>query len=292
MAKRNLPPEPPKRPELTRPIAEMRSDLEARIAEGQGFLSRRIENPPLDARLLSADHQKWTEFNAELLRHSFSTDKLADEYEQAPPVPDAYFEEPSPVDRIRRMHDVIGAEVQCLESILNRLQFFESTVAPTVAMLAVAQRSPLVVLDKLANRFHAVAQQLRARHAGRETLRINDEYDVQDLLHALLRLEFDDVRPEEYTPSYAGVSSRMDFLLKDEQIVVEVKCTRDGLGVKEVGNQLLIDIARYRSHQDCKTLFCFVYDSAGRIANPSGIEADLSHDRHGLATRVRIRPKF
>jgi hypothetical protein len=26
---------------------------------------------------------------------------------------------------------------------------------------------------------------------------------------------FDDIRPEEYTPSYAGGSSRIDFLLED-----------------------------------------------------------------------------
>jgi hypothetical protein len=49
------------------------------------------------------------------------------------------------------------------------------------------------------------------RHDGRPTLGVGDEYDVQDLLHALLRLFFDDIRPEERTPSYAGESTRMDF---------------------------------------------------------------------------------
>lgn len=43
---------------------------------------------------------------------------------------------------------------------------------------------------------------------------LEDEYDVQDLPHALLLLYFDDVRAEEWTPSYAGKSARMDFLLK------------------------------------------------------------------------------
>ena len=88
--------------------------------------------------------------------------------------------------------------------------------------------------EQLSNRFHLVAKQLCVRHGGRETLKVNDEYDVQDLLHALLLFEFDDVRPEEHTPSYAGASARMDFLLKKEQVVVEVKCTREGLGSKEV----------------------------------------------------------
>jgi REase_DpnII-MboI len=64
------------------------------------------------------------------------------------------------------------------------------------------------------------------------------EYDVQDLLHALLHLYCDDIRTEEWTPSYAGASSRMDFLLKKEKIVVEVKKTRQGLDAREVGEQL------------------------------------------------------
>ena len=152
-------------------------------------------------------------------------------------------------------------------------------------------RSPVKVLDQLADRFHLVAQRLIRRYGGRETLRITDEYDVQDLLHALLLLEFEDVRPEEHTPSYAGRSARVDFLLKAEQIVVEVKCAREGLSSKEIGDQLLIDIGRYRAHRDCKILFCFVYDPAGRLDNPRGLENDLSSDRHGLLTYVRVRPR-
>lgn len=99
-------------------------------------------------------------------------------------------------------------------------------------------------VDKIRNlllRFHAVVVQLRQRREDRPTLDVEDEYDVQDLLHALLFLEFDDVRPEEWTPSYAGKSSRVDFLLKPEEIVIEVKKTRSGLGAKEVGDQLILD---------------------------------------------------
>lgn len=64
---------------------------------------------------------------------------------------------------------------------------------------------------------------LRSRREDRPTLDVSDEYDVQDLLHALLRLYFEDVRPEEWTPSYAGKSSRTDFLLPEIDPVVETK---------------------------------------------------------------------
>ena len=46
---------------------------------------------------------------------------------------------------------------------------------------------------------------------------------MQDLLHAILKLHFDDVRPEEYTPSYSGNASKVDFYLPPERLVVEAK---------------------------------------------------------------------
>jgi hypothetical protein len=91
-----------------------------------------------------------------------------------------------------------------------------------------------------------------------------------------LRIHFDDIRPEEWTPSYGGGSSRMDFLLKDHAIVVEAKMTRKGLGAKEVSEELIIDAAKYRQHSDCKTLICLVYDPSGLVKNPRGIERDLA----------------
>jgi len=153
------------------------------------------------------------------------------------------------------------------------------------------QAGPLQRVEHLIDRFHAVAGQLRVRHGNRSTLDVADEYDVQDLLHALLRIEYSDVRAEEYTPTYGGSASRVDFLLKREQVMVEVKHTRAGLADREVGEQLLIDIGKYRSHPDCKALVCFVYDPEHLIRNAVALEDDLSGSKHGLSTRVFVRPK-
>lgn len=151
--------------------------------------------------------------------------------------------------------------------------------------------SALDEVERFCERFHQVACQLRRRHAGRETLDVKDEYDLQDLFHALLRIPFDDVREEEWTPSFAGASSRMDFLLKKENLVIEMKMARKGLGAKELGAELLVDVGRYRAHPDCKTLVCFVYDPDGRIKNPAGVERDLSREIDGMIVRVHIRPR-
>ena len=150
---------------------------------------------------------------------------------------------------------------------------------------------PLLLVEQICSRFHLVSKQLRTRHDDRNTLEVNDEYDVQDLLHALLKIYFDDVRNEEWTPSYAGGASRVDFLLKNEQVVIEVKKTRKTLKARELGEQLIVDIARYRVHPDCKRLFCFVYDPEGWISNPSGLENDLSKSETGFEVIVLIIPK-
>jgi len=148
---------------------------------------------------------------------------------------------------------------------------------------------PQQSLEIIFSSFRDVARQLRNRHNGRTTLEVNDEYDVQDLLHALLKLFFRDVRPEEWTPSYAGSASRMDFLLKDEKIVIEVKKTRDGLSDRQLGEQLIIDIEKYKTHPDCKKLVCFIYDPEARIGNPVGLIKDLK-DTHKDFLDVYIKP--
>jgi len=144
----------------------------------------------------------------------------------------------------------------------------------------------LLVLD----RFHHVARQLRDRHNKRKTIDIDDEYDVQDLLHALLKLYFDDIRAEEWTPSYAGQSARMDFLIKSDRIVIETKKTRKDLSSKGIGNQLIEDIERYKNHSECDTLICFIYDPEGFIGNPRGMENDLNRDSDQINVKVFVKP--
>ena len=142
---------------------------------------------------------------------------------------------------------------------------------------------------QIIDRFHLITNQLRQRHDSRETLDIADEYDVQDLFHALLKLYFDDIRAEEWTPSYAGSSSRIDFFIPELDLAIEIKKTRKGLSNKEAKEQLAIDKDHYRCKENIKHLICFVYDPEGRIQNPRGFEKDLAQEGP-LKTDVYVRP--
>jgi hypothetical protein len=135
-----------------------------------------------------------------------------------------------------------------------------------------------------------VARQLQERFANRATRTLDDEHDVQDLFRALLKIDFEEIRTEEWTPSYAGGSARMDFVLKRERIVVEVKKTRPSLTARAIADELIVDIARYKRYADCRTLVCFIYDPEFRIGNPSGLARDLNGAHEELDVRVVISP--
>lgn len=150
----------------------------------------------------------------------------------------------------------------------------------------------LQLLEKVLSNFHRAARQLLTRHSNRETLEIKDEYDVQDLLHSILKLYFDDVRSEDSVPSYAGGNSRIDFVLNDHGIAIEVKKTRSNLKDKEIGEELMVDIGRYPAHKNIKMLVCFIYDPENLIRNPTGLENDLMKTPSDLEIKVIICPKI
>jgi hypothetical protein len=142
----------------------------------------------------------------------------------------------------------------------------------------------LDVLRRVATRFPEVVAQLAKRRADKrkmhaDPLTIANEYDVQYLFQALLRLEFADVRPEEAVPSTAGGSARADTLLKEAGTIVEFKMTRAGYDAVSLRKELVDDFVLYSKHPDCQRLFVFVYDPGRNIANPRGVETDLSVPR-------------
>ncbi|WP_455389471.1 PD-(D/E)XK nuclease domain-containing protein, partial [Petrachloros mirabilis] len=104
--------------------------------------------------------------------------------------------------------------------------------------------SPLDLCRRLCHRFHAIARQLRLRGEYRATVAIEDEIDVQDLLHALLRVQFDDIGTDEWTPRYSNDAPRTTFLLDHDGLAVVVKKTRAGLSTKDLAEQLRLDIER------------------------------------------------
>lgn len=150
---------------------------------------------------------------------------------------------------------------------------------------------PTGLIEEWLTKFPLFARTLSRRYSGRPGIVILDEYDAQDLLGALLVSKYSDIRREEWTPSYAGGSARIDFVIPSIGTAVEVKLTRKALGIRKLGEELLVDVAKYKRHPSVRTLICFVLDAWGIIDNPEAFAADLrAASSSGLQVGAVILP--
>jgi len=170
-----------------------------------------------------------------------------------------------------------------------KLRDYVTLFIPETPRNEAAQKATATVAQ-ICSRFSTVARQLEERRRKRTPFVIEDEYDVQDLLESLLRIHFDDVRPEEMNPSVAGKGTRVDFFLKKHGVIVEAKMTRKGLADSAIGDELIKDVTRYQVRKDYSTLVCFVYDPKYLIKNPSGLAADVQSQPGKLRVKVLFGP--
>jgi hypothetical protein len=148
-------------------------------------------------------------------------------------------------------------------------------------------------LVNICERFHRAIAHLTQRRKGRPAINFADEYDVQDVFGTVLKCCYKDVRDEVWTPSYAGQSARIDFVIDDIKTAAELKRARSK---QEISNELLIDIPHYAQSQNVEHLICFVYDPDGFLRrDATQIEKDLSGVRtqngRQINVTVLIRPK-
>ncbi len=283
---------------LVKPKKQFETNLAERIRIGEELLNGQVNNQQEYGQLYS-DYNFWHDFNSEFLKRAFNktNNQYFKDYTMTPMmhVASTIHHSPSLSEQIAKTKGDLSKQLTRLKKVKEKLILIDELPGLQAIQKDTEpdkQAEGLSNLEKIFSKFHRVAQSLRHRHASRETLIIKDEYDVQDLLRGLLQIHFDDVREEDYSPSYAGGNSRIDFVLKDEKIVVETKMTNDHLKDKEIGSQLLIDIGRYRAHPDCHLLVVFVYDKGDHIRNKTGMINDLVRmTSPDLKVKVFIEPK-
>jgi len=49
----------------------------------------------------------------------------------------------------------------------------------------------------------------------------------------------------------------------------------ENLKDKDIGKQLIEDIAKYSAHPDCETLYCFIYYPNHNQINPTGLITNI-----------------
>ncbi len=161
---------------------------------------------------------------------------------------------------------------------------FPWTEAPSPTPTAEA----LPRLEALLRRLPRVARQLRSRHADRPPFRLVDDYDLEDLLRALLALEFEVVRSESRTPTYAA-GVRTDWRLppvdSGPALVLTAKRITAALTERELARQLEEDVGYYARRGADGVLVIYLYDPEGLLPDPAGLEAMWSRRDGDLEVR-------
>lgn len=147
------------------------------------------------------------------------------------------------------------------------------------------------IVVRALDRFHRFAKDLEDRPRGADGITVHNEYDVQYLLNALLRLEFDNVKTEEPAPTMASGATRLDFLLPDHDLVLEIKMTRDSMSPRSLADELILDIGRYRAHPGCSEIIFFVYDPRGLMKNPVALQNELTEIAGNLPVTLFVSPR-
>lgn len=142
----------------------------------------------------------------------------------------------------------------------------------------IARTSVVHELLRLIDAFPKAAAVLATRKRGRPPFIINDEYDVQDLFHAMIQPLVPDIVDEDPAPKVAGHSTRLDFTSKATQIGVEIKHLKSANDATRVREEILLDERTYQEHPYVQTVVAFVSDPQAHIALPdrTAFEADLS----------------
>lgn len=120
-----------------------------------------------------------------------------------------------------------------------------------------------------------------------KALTIKNEYDVQHLLYACIKLCYPTARTEVNEDTGYG-SVRTDIFL-DADHVIEVKCTRDNMNLKKLTEEIEADMVHYSAGN----IYFFLYDKEKIIENPEVFKETYEKKVQGKRIHIIIhQPKI
>jgi hypothetical protein len=139
-----------------------------------------------------------------------------------------------------------------------------------------------VIRDILHHFSNAVQKIIKDRRKGHPVYVISDEYDVQDILYVILKSAFPNLRDEDPIPKVGAKSTKIDLILREENILIEVKMIKAGdSNETHFIEQLKVDFESYHECKWLSKLFCFVWDPFKKTRDVANF-----HDLNGSRTKA------
>lgn len=180
-----------------------------------------------------------------------------------------------------------GTDIDVQSQIL--LEDIESTLLQTKF---VNKNADEVVRDVLNNFSNAIQKIISGRRLNHPDFKIQDEYDVQDISYVILKSIFPNLREEDPIPKVGGKSTKIDLILREEKILIEVKMikAKDSNETHFI-EQLKVDFESYHECKWLRKLFCFVYDPYKKtrdISNFNDLNGDRTKGEHNFNVEVIV----
>lgn len=118
--------------------------------------------------------------------------------------------------------------------------------------------------------------QRRRRDKQDKYYSIEDEYDVQDLLFAVLKPSIPDLAIEDHVPQIAGISGRVDLSSRNQGLVIEIKYAATSSRAAIIPRECSERLAIYSRWPGLNYLIFFVYDPLRHLRNTDNFILDMS----------------
>lgn len=131
-----------------------------------------------------------------------------------------------------------------------------------------------LVMDILHSFGNAVKKVVTQRRKDHPEFKITDEYDVQDMLYVVIKSVFPNLRAEDPIPKVGAKSTKIDLILREERILIEVKMLKEkDTNETEFIEQLKIDFESYHECQWLQHLYCYVYDPFSKTKDANNFKS-------------------
>jgi REase_DpnII-MboI len=176
--------------------------------------------------------------------------------------------------------------IEALEDVLSageidvQLQILLEDISRALLQIKLINKTAEeVIRDALNNFSNAIRKISSNRRKGHPEFKIEDEYDVQDILYVILKTIFPNLKDEDAIPKVGAKSTKIDLIIREERILIEVKMMKENDGNEtHFIEQLKADFESYYQCKWLRKLFCFVYDPYKRTRDTSNFN-DLNGER-------------
>jgi hypothetical protein len=192
-------------------------------------------------------------------------------------------------DHDRRMHDAGINDMATRRSLLPFGKGSDFTNRVLFEVAGTAPSAPDVeMLVRLCGRLPQAARVLARRARGKPAFEIKDEYDAQDLLHAIVRAYFKYTVVEEPLGKVAGVSSRADLAVEELGALIELKFARGPQDQNRIVEEFAQDLLLYSRWTPLST-FIYVVVNADDLRDPEALDAlSGTHEINGKRFRTFV----